>query len=128
MVGLGTARPKLSHLGADGAILLTGGRQRNRGTSDITAWLNIVGDGLDWVPYSITDWHNRLAPPGLPTYPPGVNSTVEVCGGCGWTSTYTSILRLDHEPGVAVLVYDRCDTQLCNKGQDIFAVRIELVM
>jgi hypothetical protein len=105
-----------------------------------TSLLQCSGDGVEWVAYSVTAWHNRLAPAGLPTYPSSVNSTVQTCGGCGWTSAYTSILplhagkesrSLPHEDDgtvadSVVIVYDRCDTELCDQGQDIFAARITL--
>ena len=149
MIGVGAARPKLHKL-PSGALLLSGGRQRNRNTSDISIWLNAAGDGDVWDRYSISYWHNKQAPKGLLTYPPNINSTVQVCGGCGWTSTYTSILQIfgdvdtvaaadlttggsaaadasTEQPNAVVLVYDRCDTELCDQGQDVFSMKVTLV-
>jgi hypothetical protein len=54
MKGMGTARPKLTRMPLSGAVLLSGGRARNRNTSDVIVWLNRAGDGVDWVKYSVT--------------------------------------------------------------------------
>jgi len=127
MVGIGAARPKLARL-ASGGLLLSGGRARNRNTSDIIVWANPAGDGRDWTKHSVTDAHNRgvqASGSGLPRYPENVNSTVQVCGGCGWTSTYTSLLPIAATDS-AVLVYDRCDTELCDKENEVFSMRLTM--
>ena len=85
--GIGAARPRLLRLG--GSLLLSGGRtwKKNR---DTLVWLNAAGDGVDWVPHSISYWHNRLAPNGTKRFDP-----VATNGSDHWpreSNSYTSLV------------------------------------
>jgi hypothetical protein len=98
----GCARPRLLHLGYDPVFggtapapaVLTGGRWRNHGTTDILLWTNEDGMGGagEWAgPTSISYWHNALAPNASWRFSPHVNSTSEPRE----TTSYTSIVPLD---------------------------------
>jgi hypothetical protein len=122
-----------------GAVLLSGGRARNRNTSDVIVWLNRAGDGVDWVKYSVTYQHNRgvaSSGSGLPTFPSDVNkSTANVWGSCGWTSSYTSLLPLQETTDSVVIVYDRAPQIIapsgrcvanCSAGQEMYSMKMTL--
>jgi hypothetical protein len=98
----GCARPRMLHLGYDpvfggtnpAPLILTGGRWRNHGTTDILLWYNEDGMGgaTDWAgPVSISYWHNALATNETWKFSPHVNSTAEPRE----TTSYTSIVPLD---------------------------------
>jgi hypothetical protein len=97
--GIGAARPRLLRLG--GSLLLSGGRtwKKNR---DSLVWLNAAGDGLAWVPHSISYWHNLLAPNGTKKYDPvGTN------GSDHWpreSNSYTSLVATG--PTTAFVTYN----------------------
>jgi hypothetical protein len=138
MAGMGTARPKLTRMPLSGAVLLSGGRARNRNTSDVIVWLNSEGDGQDWVKYSVSYQHNKgvvSSGSGLPAFPSDVNKTIAVCGSCGWTSSYTSLLPLQGADDSVVIIYDRAPQIIapsgrcvanCTAGQETYAMKMTL--
>lgn len=104
----GSARPKLLHLGADGAggfpspaapVLLTGGRFRDAALNtsgwDAKVWVNGDSAALapdSWsLPASISFWHNTLTPDASWRFTPAVNDSTapRQC------TAYTSIVPLD---------------------------------
>ena len=97
--GVGAARPRLLRLGS--SLLLSGGRtwKKNR---DTLVWLNAAGDGVEWLPHSISYWHNTLAPNGTKRFDPlGTN------GSDHWpreSNSYTSLVATG--PSSAFVTYN----------------------
>lgn len=113
--GVGAARPRLLRLG--GSLLLSGGRTWNK-NRDSLVWLNAAGDGVQWIPHSISYWHNTLMPHGnsTPRFDPvGTN------GSSHWpreSNSYTSLVQTG--PSTAFVTYSF-------KGAFGFAMPIELL-
>ena len=111
--GVGAARPRLLRLGS--SLLLSGGRTWNK-NRDTLVWLNALGDGVQWVPHSISYFHNLLVPNGTKTFDPvGTN------GSNHWpreSNSYTSLVRTG--PNSAFVTYSFA-------GAFGFAMPIELV-
>ena len=111
--GVGAARPRLLRLGS--SLLLSGGRtwKKNR---DTLVWLNAAGDGVEWLPHSISYWHNTLAPNGTKRFDPlGTN------GSDHWpreSNSYTSLVATG--PSSAFVTYNFA-------GAYGFSMPIELV-
>ena len=57
--GVGCACPQLMAI-PGGGLLLAGGRTGAH-NEDVVVWVNALGDGVVWEPYSISYWHNKLA-------------------------------------------------------------------
>ena len=97
--GVGAARPRLLRLGS--SLLLSGGRtwKKNR---DTLVWLNAAGDGVEWLPHSISYWHDALAPNGTKRFDPfGTNESDH------WpreSNSYTSLVATG--PSSAFVTYN----------------------
>eukprot|EP01043_Picozoa_sp_COSAG02_P006045 COSAG02_NODE_168_length_31711_cov_68.337973_28_plen_400_part_00 len=97
--GVGAARPRLLRLGS--SLLLSGGRtwKKNR---DTLVWLNGAGDGVEWLPHSISYWHDALAPNGTKRFDPfGTNESDH------WpreSNSYTSLVATG--PASAFVTYN----------------------
>ena len=57
MQRVGAARPKIERIGP--SLVICGGRPSGQ-VEDPMTWLNPAGDAVEWMPYSISYWHNRL--------------------------------------------------------------------
>ena len=99
MKGAGCARPRLLQLGS--TMLLSGGRMRNRNTSDVLMWSSTDGEGETWTAHSISAAHNAgMMDPAL-RYDAKVNSTNY---SPRETNSYTSLVALNSTS--AVVMYD----------------------
>jgi hypothetical protein len=57
--GIGCACPQLMSI-PGGGLLIAGGRTSSH-NEDVLVFVNAAGDGEEWVPHSISYWHNKLA-------------------------------------------------------------------
>ena len=101
----GCARPRLAHLGADGAggvaqrapLLLAGGRHKNANTSDVLLWVDEAGDGRAFgAGISLSAAHNAGATDASWRFTPEVNSSAH--DAPRQTTAYTSLVALDGGP------------------------------
>jgi len=143
----GCARPWLHAIG--NTVLLSGGRQRFAGTTDVSLWTS-EDRGSTWTRYSLSGYHNMLVQNetygGRPArFDAHVNSTLSPRE----TSSYTSLLPLPAvlnevtgtvvEPASAIVMYDRTFYEYPDKppaspftgrnfdAVSIFAMRLKLV-
>lgn len=110
MADAGCARPKLhlTHAATSlaGPLLLSGGRHHNINTSDISLWVDATGSGDGpWEEFSITYWHNLLAPNPAWKFTSAVNSTT----GPRESTAYTSMIPVDRTVNSedVVITYNR---------------------
>ena len=114
--GVGAARPRLLNLGS--SLLLSGGRTWNK-NRDSLVWLNAAGDGAQWLPYSLSYWHNTLITPhgnNTPRFDP-----VATNSSSHWpreSNSYTSLVQTG--PTTAFVTYSF-------KGVYGFAMQIDLI-
>ena len=101
LANAGCARPKLLHLGSDGAgrvlpapLLLAGGRHKSAGTSDVLLWVDAAGDGRSFADaISLSFWHNAKALDPSWRFTPEVNDSSTAAER--QTMAYTSLVELD---------------------------------
>lgn len=93
--GVGSARPRLLRL-SDGQLVLTGGRPSptNR---DTTLWTNEAGDGQEWLPYSLSYWHNLLEPDDDLHFTPSINTS-----SVRQSTSYTSLIKTGDASGFVI--------------------------
>jgi hypothetical protein len=93
--GIGSARPRLLRL-PSGQLILSGGRQGPK-SRDIVLWVNEAGDGEDWIPHSISYWHNILEPDTSLHFTPSINTS-----SVRQSTSYTSLMRTGDDSGFLV--------------------------
>eukprot|EP00039_Didymoeca_costata_P001094 m.49677 g.49677 ORF g.49677 m.49677 type:complete len:372 (-) comp10623_c0_seq3:173-1288(-) len=97
MPDTGCARPRLAMLGENRSLLLmSGGRMRNIGTDDVFMWVDWSGmrgnptPSPEWEKFSISYYHNKLAPSSMTKFPSNTNSSKVTV-----TSAYTALVQVD---------------------------------
>eukprot|EP00928_Gymnodinium_smaydae_P055478 TRINITY_DN39001_c0_g1_i1.p1 TRINITY_DN39001_c0_g1~~TRINITY_DN39001_c0_g1_i1.p1 ORF type:complete len:413 (+),score=45.40 TRINITY_DN39001_c0_g1_i1:40-1239(+) len=93
--GVGSARPRLLRL-PNGQLVLAGGRQGPK-SRDIVLWTNEAGDGEEWIPHSISYWHNVLEPDASLHFTPAINASSQ-----RQSTSYTSLVLTGSSSGFVV--------------------------
>lgn len=99
-VDAGCARPRLLQLGS--VMLMSGGRMRNKNTSDVLMWSSTDGQGETWTEHSLSAAHNAGETDPTLRYDANVNSTTF---GPRETNSYTSLVQLTEN--TALVTYDQ---------------------
>ena len=93
----GCVRPRLLSLGADG-LVLSGGRP-NATSHDVLLWHNALGDGEEWIPYSVSYWHNLMTTNATWVWPPAATNYSR---WPRYSTSYTSIVKTGVNEGFVV--------------------------